>query len=72
MRNQEDAIQEAMRLARTPAGQKLIQTLQQHGGNELQNSLQQAKSGDTRQIQQILNRFMDDPDVRQLMDQLMG
>ena len=72
MKNHDDVIQEAMRLARTPAGQKLIQTLQHQGGSELQGSIQKAKSGDIQEIQCILSRLMEDPEAKKLLDQLLG
>ena len=70
MKNHDDAISEVMRMAQTPAGQKLIQILQQQGGNALQSSLQKAKEGDTGEIQKILSRLMDDPEARYWIEQL--
>lgn len=70
MKNHDDAISEVMRMAQTPAGQKLIQILQQQGGNALQSSLLKAKEGDTGEIQKILSRLMDDPEARYWIEQL--
>lgn len=69
MENYEHAIQEAMRLARTPLGQKLIQTLQAQGGKELENSLQSAVNGDPEQMKRVLSQLLQNPETRKLLEQ---
>lgn len=59
-----------MKLARSPAGQQLIQLLQQKGGNELQAAVQKASSGDYQQAAQALSPLLDSPEARQLLKTL--
>ena len=66
------SIQDAMRLAGTPAGQKLFSLLQQGDTAKLQQAAQLANDGDAAQAQQMLQEFLKDPEVRQLLSQLGG
>lgn len=68
MRNFEDAIQKAKHLAKTPEGQQLITTLQHMGGNDLENALEAASSGDYTPIQQEIARLLKDPQAKALLD----
>ena len=64
------AIQEAMRLAGTPAGQQLLNLLQKNGGDELQQAMAKAAAGDYKQAKKALSALLDDPEVKKLMQQL--
>lgn len=66
------SIQDAMRLAGTPAGQKLLSLLRQGDTAKLQQAAQLAYDGDPAQAQQILQGFLNDPEIRQLLSQLGG
>lgn len=70
MQNQEDTLRNALHMAQTPAGQQLIQKLQQSGGDDLRNAVQKAASGDYAQAKQILTALAENPDIQQLIDQL--
>lgn len=66
------AIQEAMKLAQTPEGKQLAALLQQLGGNNMQQALDQAAAGDIRQAKQVLRELMQDPQARALLGKLGG
>ena len=63
-------IQEALRLASTPAGQQLLALLQKNGGTELQDAMNQAATGNYDQAKKALASLMADPEAKKLLDQL--
>lgn len=64
------SIQEAMRLASSPAGKKLLQLLQQNGGDELRQAVSKASSGDYTQAKQAIHALLDNPEAKKLLEQL--
>ena len=68
----EHALQEAKRLSGTPEGQQLAAMLQQLGGPDLQQTIDQAAAGDFSQAQQVISALMRNPQARQLLEQLGG
>lgn len=65
-------IQEAMKLAQSPAGQQLIQLLQQTGGNDLQAAMEKAAAGDYSQAKQAITSLMNNPEAQKLLKQMGG
>ena len=63
---------EVLRLAKSPAGQKLISLMQQQGGNEFQQAMQQAASGDYTHIKRAIEALMADPQAQKLLKELEG
>lgn len=66
------SVQDAMRLAGTPAGQELLAMLRRRDGSQLQQAAQLASEGNYEQAQQLLQGFLRDPQVQQLLSQLGG
>lgn len=66
------AIQEAKKLSMTPEGKQLAALLQQLGGQDLQQAMNDAAAGDFRQAQQALNTLMQNPQARQILEKLGG
>ena len=64
--------QDAIALAKSPAGQQLIAFLQRSGGDEVRQAAQFAASGDYTQAQQMLSGLLKDPEVMRLLSQLGG
>lgn len=64
------SMQEAMRLAGTPAGQQLIQHLQQSGGESMQQAMNSAVAGDYEEAKKLLSKILSTPEARKLMEQL--
>ena len=63
-------MQEVLRLAASPTGQKLIAMLQQQGGNEVQSAMEQASAGDYTQAKRIIEALMKDPQAQKLLKDL--
>lgn len=72
MSDLEHAIQEAKKLAETPEGKQLAALLQQLGGNDLQQMLDQAAMGNFTQARSAISTLMQDPQARQLLQKLGG
>lgn len=72
MQNNPEAIQAAMRMARSEAGQQLLSMLNRKGGPELDQAMGLAASGDYEAVKKILSKLMQDPQARELMDRMGG
>lgn len=72
MRNDQDAIREAMRLAQSPAGKQLIQMLQGSGDPQLQKAMASAASGDYAGAKQALSAILSNPEAQKLLRQMGG
>lgn len=68
MQNNEQAIQEAMRLAQSPDGKKLIQFLQTKHPDLINQAMANASRGDYTQAQKILSSLLTDPEAKKLMN----
>ena len=63
-------IQEARRIAATPAGQELVKLLQRNGGDELKQAMAKAAAGDYSGAQKALSALLQDPEAQKLLNQL--
>jgi len=72
MSDMDHAIQEAMKLAATPEGKQLAALLQQLGGQNLQQTIDHAASGNLSQAKQAISMLMKNPEARQLLEKLGG
>ena len=72
MMQNNDAIQEAMRLANSPAGKQLLQMLRSSGGEEMNRAMAMASSGDYEGAKALLNQMLQDPKARALLNQMGG
>ncbi len=70
MQNRDDAIQKAKHLAQTPEGQQLMEFLQKNAGNNLENALESAASGNFSQIQDILSQLVKNPEAQKLLKRM--
>ncbi len=66
------SMEQAMRIAQTPAGQQLLALLQQNGGTDLQQAMTMAASGDYGQAKKALSAVLTSPDAQKLLEQLGG
>jgi len=64
------SIQEAMRIASTPQGQQLIAALKKNSGNDLENALRKAQTGDYTEARNAITSLMDTPEIKALLKQL--
>jgi len=66
------SLQEAMRLAQSDAGQRLIALLQATQGDALRTAMDQASSGDYTNAQKTMQSLLADDRARELLRQLKG
>ena len=68
----EHAMQEARKISGTPEGKKLAALLQQLGGINIQQAMEQAAAGDFRQARQAILQLMQNPEAQSLLGKLGG
>lgn len=66
------SMQDAVKMANTPAGQELLALLQQSDTSALQNAMEQASSGNYDKAKQMLQPLLASPQVQKLLRQLGG
>ena len=66
------SMEDAMRLASSPEGQKVLAQLQQNYSQALQSAMDQAQKGNYSQIKETLSGFLQSPEGQRLMSQLRG
>ena len=71
-KSEDFSMDEALRLAKSPAGQQLLAMLRQADSGQLQQAVQQANAGNYTSAQQTLQSLLDDPQVKLLLQQLGG
>ena len=67
--NQSLSMEDIMKLAASPAGQRLLQLLQQHDSREMQQAVQKAAKGDFTSAKQAISTLMEDPQVKEILEQ---
>ena len=73
LKNSQDfSVQEAMRLAKSPAGQQLLAMLQQADKGTLQQAMSQASKGDYDQARAALENILTSPEAKSLLQELGG
>ena len=66
------SIQDALRLAKSPAGQQLINLLKNADSSAVQKAMEQANAGDYSQARQSLSALLQSEDAKNLLRQLGG
>ena len=66
------SMQDVMRLAGTPAGQKLLDHLHKKNEKQLQMAIAHAVSGNWEQAKQLLSGLVNDPEAQKLIRELGG
>ena len=64
------AIQEAMRLAQTPAGQQLLAMLKQADNQKIQQAMASFSSGKPDEAKKLLADVLSTPQAKRLMEQM--
>ena len=62
--------EQAMALAQSDAGKKLLALLQETNGEQLQKAMEQAAAGDFDQVKQTLSELLSSPQVRAMLEQM--
>jgi len=64
------SIQDALRLANTPAGKELISALQSAGGSNLKQAQQAAAKGDYESAKNSLSEILKSPKIQALLKEM--
>ena len=64
------SMEQAMRMASSPAGQQLLALLQREGGVEFQQAMSKAAAGDYTQAKDALSSLLSSPEAKELLKQL--
>jgi len=70
--SQNFSMQEALRLANSDAGQRLLAILKQSDSDQLQQAVEQANAGNYENMQKALSSVMSSPEVQALLKELGG
>ncbi len=71
-KSDEFSMNDAMRLAKSPAGQQLFAALQAQNADALQQAMNQAAAGDYEQVKKTMSALLQDPKMQTLLRQLGG
>ena len=63
-------MEDLMKLATSPAGQQLMQLLQNSDPNAMQNAMQKASSGDLKGAKEAISDLANNPQVQKLLEQM--
>ena len=66
------SIEDAKRLANSPAGQQLLQLLQQQDSGQLQRAMELASGGNSKEAGNALQSLLASQDAQKLIQQLGG
>ena len=66
------SMEDAMRMAKSPAGQQLMNELQKRNGSALQQAADKAAAGDYESARQLLSGMLESKEIRDLLRQLGG
>lgn len=69
---QDFSMQEALRLAQTSAGQRLLAMLQQQYGEQLRQVINQAAAGHYEEVQRKVTDLLSNPEAQSLLNQMRG
>ena len=64
------SIQDALRLAKSEAGQQLFATLQQRNADTMDRAMEQAAAGDYSQVKDTLSSLLSSPEIRAMLEQI--
>ena len=70
--SQNFSMQDALRLANSDAGQRLLAILKQSNSANLQQAMNQAASGDYGSVQKTLSHLLQSEEVQALLKELEG
>lgn len=69
-KSEDFSMQDALRLAKSEAGQQLLALLKRTDGDALQKAMEQASSGGYAQAAQTLSKAFSSPEIRAAMQKL--
>ena len=63
-------LQELFQIINSPAGQQLIAILQKNGGDDLQNAIHKAETGNYSDAKKAISSLLNNPEAKKLLEQL--
>lgn len=66
----EFSAEQAMALAQSDAGKKLLALLQETNGNQLQKAMEQAAAGNYEQVKQTMSSLISSPEAKALLEKM--
>lgn len=64
------SMQDALRLAKSDAGQQLLALLRAQNGDSLQRAMDQAATGDYEEVKKTMSALLASPEAKALLEQL--
>ena len=71
-KNQDFSMEDVMRLAKSPAGQQLMQMLQKGDSAAVEQAISAAKAGNYAKASQALSAMLSSPEAQKLIKELGG
>ncbi len=68
--SQDFSMEEALRLAKSPAGQRLLAMLQQQDTGQIQQAMAQANAGDYTNASKTIGSLLTSPEAQRLLREL--
>ncbi len=63
---------ELLKIANSPDGQKLLSMIQERGGDQYAQAMQQAERGDYSGAKEMISKIMSSPEAMQLIEKIRG
>lgn len=64
------SMQEALRLAKSEAGQQLFAALRSKNSQAMDQAMEQAAAGDYSQVKETLSALLSSPEIKAMMEQM--
>ena len=72
-KNSEDlSMQDALRIAKSPAGQQLLELLKRNNTGQIDTAMQHVAAGNYDQAKESMAALLSSPEVKKLLEQLGG
>ena len=68
----EERVWELLKIANSPDGQKLLSMVQERGGDQYAQAMQQAERGDYSGAKEMISKIMSSPEAMQLIEKIRG
>ena len=68
--SQDFSMQEALRLAKSPAGQQLLAMLRSADSSKLDQAAAEASAGDFAKASKTLNQLLSSPEIKHFLDEI--
>lgn len=63
---------ELLKIANSPDGQKILSMIQERGGDQYAQAMQQAERGDYSGAKEMISKIMSSPEAMQLIEKIRG